>query len=154
MLFTVIIPVYNVEEYLEECAASVLSQSFGDLDVVLVDDGSTDSSGKIADSIAGKDERVRVIHRENGGRSAARNTGLDAARGEYILFVDSDDMIEQGALDAVAKTVDESGRPDAVFLEAEKFFPDGSMRPMGDGYRREEIDGKSAEDVRRLEAGE
>lgn len=150
MLFTVIIPVYNVEGYLEECAESVLSQDFSDFDVVLVDDGSTDSSGKIADSIAEKDERVRVIHRENGGLSAARNTGLDAARGEYILFVDSDDMTEQGSIEKIAQKIDLANRPDVVFLEAEKFYPDGRREPMGDGYKAEEIDGRSAEDVLRF----
>ena len=147
MLFTVIIPVYNVEGYLEECVSCVLSQDFTDFDVVLVDDGSTDSSGKICDGIAGECGRVRVIHRENGGLSAARNTGLDSAGGEYVLFVDSDDMIEKGSLAAIAAKIDGTGRPDAVFLEAEKFYPDGKTEPMGDGYRADMIDGKSADEV-------
>ncbi len=150
MLFTVIIPVYNVEKYLEECVSSVLSQDFSGFDVVLVDDGSTDSSGKIADLIAEKDGRVRVIHRENGGLSAARNTGLETADGDYILFVDSDDLTEPGSLAAIAKKIEGSGRPDAVFLEAEKFYPDGRREPMGDGYCPEAIDGKSADDVLRF----
>ena len=147
MLFTVIIPVYNVENYLEECAGSVLSQDFGDFEVVLVDDGSTDSSGEIADGIAAKDERVRALHRPNGGLSAARNTGLDVARGEYVLFVDSDDMIEPSSLGAIAEKIEKTSRPDVVFLEAEKFYPDGATEPMGDGYRADMIDGKSADEV-------
>ena len=146
MKFTVIIPVYNVEEYLDECLGSVLSHD-GDIEVILVDDGSTDSSGVICDDAARADGRVRAIHRENGGSAAARNTGLGEARGEYVLFVDSDDAVFPSSLDRIAEKIDESGRPDAVFLEAEKFYPDGRREPMGDGYSAAAIDGRSADEV-------
>ena len=91
---SVIVPVYNVEKYLRKCIESILNQTFREFELILVDDGSTDSSGKICDEYALKDSRIKVIHKENGGASSARNAGLDVAKGEYIGFVDSDDWIE------------------------------------------------------------
>ena len=93
-LLSVIIPVYNVEEYLAKCLDSILGQTYRNLEVILVNDGSKDGSGKICDIYAQKDSRIRVIHKENGGLSSARNAGMDAATGEYITFVDSDDWLE------------------------------------------------------------
>ena len=90
---TVIVPVYNVEKYLDRCMESILAQTYTKLEIILVDDGAADSSGAICDSYAQKDERVQVIHKENGGLSSARNAALDIAQGEYIGFVDSDDYI-------------------------------------------------------------
>lgn len=92
-LISVIVPVYNVEKYLPECIESIISQSYENLEILLVDYGSTDRSGAICDAFAKKNERIRVIHQENGGISAARNKGLDNCSGEYITFVDSDDYI-------------------------------------------------------------
>lgn len=96
---SVIIPIYNVEKYLSTCVYSVLKQSLKDIEVILVDDGSPDNCGQIADSIARKDARVKVIHRNNGGLGAARNSGLDCARGEYVCFIDSDDWIDNNMLE-------------------------------------------------------
>lgn len=93
-LITVVIPVYNVEAYVEKCVTSVCNQHYTNLDIILVDDGSTDSSGKICDELAKKDTRIRVLHTENHGLSAARNAGIDIAKGSLIGFVDSDDWIE------------------------------------------------------------
>ena len=92
-MLSVIIPVYNVEKYLRKCVDSVLAQDIADMEVILVDDGSPDNSGAICDEYAEKDARVKVIHKENGGLSTARNVGLDIARGKYITFVDSDDYL-------------------------------------------------------------
>ncbi len=89
--FSIIIPVYNVENYLDECVDSVIRQLYTNFEIVLVDDGSTDKSGDICDAWTLKDSRVHVVHRSNGGLSAARNTGIDAAKGKYLLFLDSDD---------------------------------------------------------------
>ncbi len=89
-----IVPVYNVERYVGKCVASLQNQTFRDLQIVLVDDGSTDSSGEICDRFAKEDSRIYVIHKENSGLGAARNTGLRAADGEYVFFVDSDDYVE------------------------------------------------------------
>lgn len=91
---SVIVPVYNVEKYLRCCVDSILAQTFTDIEVLLVDDGSTDGSGAICDEYAQKDSRVRVFHKANGGVSSARNLGLDEAVGEWIMFVDSDDTVD------------------------------------------------------------
>lgn len=92
-LITVIVPVYKVEKYLRRCVDSILAQTYTNLEIILVDDGSPDNCGKICDEYAAKDSRIKVIHQENGGLSAARNAGLDIATGDYIGFVDSDDYI-------------------------------------------------------------
>lgn len=91
---SIIIPVYNVRQWLEETVNSVLNQTFRDFELILVDDGATDGSGALCDAFAAADNRVKVIHQENAGVSAARNAGLDAARGEFVGWVDSDDIIE------------------------------------------------------------
>ena len=92
--FSVIIPIYKVEKYLNRCIDSVLNQSYKDLEVILVDDGSPDKCPEICDEYAKKDKRVKVIHKENGGASDARNYGIKAASGEYLMFLDSDDYWE------------------------------------------------------------
>ena len=92
-LISVIVPVYNVEKYLPDCIDSILAQTYQNLEIILIDDGSPDNCGKICDGYAEKDSRIKVIHKENGGVSSARNAGLDAASGEYVGFVDSDDII-------------------------------------------------------------
>lgn len=92
-MISVIVPVYKVEPYLRRCVDSILAQTYTDFELILVDDGSPDSCGAICDEYAGKDSRVRVIHQENGGLSAARNIGIDVAKGEYLTFVDSDDWV-------------------------------------------------------------
>ncbi len=92
-MVSIIIPVYNVINYLDCCVQSVLKQSYADLEIILVDDGSTDGSSQICDHWAEKDPRVQVIHKENGGLSSARNAGIESAIGEYLAFVDSDDYI-------------------------------------------------------------
>lgn len=97
-LLSVIVPIYNSEHYLHKCIDSILSQSMSDFELILIDDGSVDSSGKICDEYAKKDTRIRVFHKENGGVSSARNLGLDNAQGEWIIFVDSDDWIDDNLL--------------------------------------------------------
>lgn len=98
---SVIIPIYNVEKYLEECLDSVLGQSYTNLEIILVDDGSPDGCPAICDAYAKKDGRIIVIHQENGGLSAARNVGLDVCSGEWIMFVDSDDTLVENAVEAL-----------------------------------------------------
>ena len=92
-LISIIVPVYQVKEYIGECVESLLWQTYTNLEILLVDDGSTDGSGAMCDEYAGWDNRIRVIHQNNQGAAVARNTGLDHAKGEYVAFVDSDDMI-------------------------------------------------------------
>ena len=92
-MISVIVPIYNVEKYLEKCINSIMNQTYRDLEIILINDGSTDSSGQICDKYKKIDERIKVVHKENKGVSSARNRGLDIAKGDYIGFVDSDDYI-------------------------------------------------------------
>lgn len=119
---SVIVPVYNTEHYLHCCIDSILSQTFIDFELLLIDDGSKDSSGRICDKYKRKDERIRVFHKDNGGVSSARNLGLDNAKGEYITFLDSDDWIAPQMLDEVYKAamVNEA---DMVFVDINYHYP-------------------------------
>lgn len=119
-LVSVIIPVYNVEKYLNECVDSVLSQTYQNFEIILVDDGSADKSGDICDKYASTDSRIRVIHKENGGLSDARNCGLTELSGDYVIFLDSDDFLSETALEETVKVV-ERDRCDFVFFDALSF---------------------------------
>lgn len=98
-LITVVLPIYNVEQYVAECIDSVINQTYQNIEIILVDDGSQDKSGKICDDYKEKDARIQVIHKENGGLSDARNIGIEKARGKYICFVDSDDIIKESYIE-------------------------------------------------------
>ena len=104
-LISVIVPVYNVEQYLDACMESIVAQSYRHLEILVVDDGSTDSSGEMCDRWAERDERIRVIHQPNGGLSAARNTALDAMSGELVIMVDSDDVMHPEAAALLLETM-------------------------------------------------
>ena len=104
MLISVIVPVYKAEKYLRRCVDSILSQTLPDFELILIDDGSPDNSGRLCDEYAAKDQRIRVLHQKNGGAAAARNAGLDAAAGEWITFVDSDDWVHQDYLRVLHET--------------------------------------------------
>ena len=103
-LISVIVPVYQVEQYLERCVNSILNQSYHNLEIILVDDGSTDQGGAICDRYGAQNTMVKVIHQNNQGLSAARNTGIEASTGEWICFVDSDDYIEEDMLEIMHRT--------------------------------------------------
>ena len=92
-LISIIVPIYNVEAYLAKCINSIINQTYGNLEIFLVDDGSPDRCGLICDEYAKQDARIKVIHKKNGGLSDARNVAIDVAKGEYITFVDSDDYV-------------------------------------------------------------
>lgn len=108
VLFTVVIPVYNIEKYLNDCLDSLVHQMFTDFEVILVDDGSTDSSATICDSYAKKDSRFQVIHKKNEGVSIARRTGVNCAKGQYIVFIDGDDWVSCGYLSEMARPIMEN----------------------------------------------
>lgn len=91
---SIIVPIYNVEKYLDRCMASLLNQTLEDIEIIMVDDGSPDRCPKMCDEYAKKDSRVKVVHKKNGGLGYARNSGLDVATGEYVAFVDSDDYVD------------------------------------------------------------
>lgn len=124
MKVSVIIPVYNVEKYLRQCVESVINQTFRDYEILLIDDGSTDNSGNLCDELSETYAGIRVIHKENGGLSDARNTGIDAANGEYIFFLDSDDYWEQN--DCLETLVEKSElcRPDILNFRYKKYLED------------------------------
>lgn len=107
-MISVIVPIYNVEDYLEDCLASILNSTYEDFELILVDDGSTDQSGLICDRFQNQDNRIKVIHKENSGVSDARNMGLDNAHGDYISFIDGDDIIHPKMLE-ILKAALESG---------------------------------------------
>ena len=111
---SIIVPVYQAKEYLEKCINSILEQSFVDFELILVDDGSKDASGTICDEYAKRDKRIRVIHKENGGLSDARNTGIKLANSDYLMFVDSDDYIEKNMLECLYKNIIEKDSDIAV----------------------------------------
>lgn len=113
-LISIIIPVWQVEKYLPECLDSVLSQTYNNLEVILVDDGSRDLSGEICDTYAKKDSRIRVIHQKNGGSSSARNNGLSAAIGKYICFVDSDDKLAIDFIEKLYELIQSKGAEIAI----------------------------------------
>lgn len=113
-LISVIVPVYNVESYLEACIDSIAAQTYRDLEIILVDDGSTDRSGAICDAYAERDQRIRVLHKANGGLSDARNAGIECAAGEYFSFIDSDDMVTPDALETMYGRLRETGSQIAV----------------------------------------
>lgn len=108
-LITVIVPIYNVEKYLKKCIYSILNQTYDKLEIILVDDGSPDKCGKICDELKKSDDRIKVIHKKNGGLSSARNAGIDIAKGEYIGFVDSDDTIEPFMYEKLLSSIIENG---------------------------------------------
>ena len=105
---TVIVPIYNVEKYLHRCVDSILNQTFSDFELILVDDGSPDNCGAICDEYAKKDKRIKVIHKENGGLSDARNAGLDIAEGEYVSFIDGDDFIHNQTYEFMLNLMNEN----------------------------------------------
>ncbi|WP_314023341.1 glycosyltransferase [Gemella sanguinis] len=105
---SVIVPVYNVEQYLERCVDSIINQTYTNLEIILVNDGSTDNSGKLCDELAKKDKRIRVIHKENGGLSDARNRGIDESESDLVGFIDSDDYIDSDMYEVLLKNLNDT----------------------------------------------
>ena len=108
-LVSIIVPVYKVEKYLDKCIESIVGQTYENLEIILVDDGSPDNCPAMCDRWAEKDSRIKVIHKENGGLSSARNAGLDACTGEYIYFLDSDDYIAENCIEMLFNTIISDG---------------------------------------------
>ena len=126
---SVIIPVYNVSSYLSDCVDSVIKQTYKNIEIILVDDGSTDGSGKLCDEYKEKDSRIVVIHKKNGGLSDARNAGLEIAKGEYISFVDSDDFISSFFIEIFMKAIIEN-KCDIAAMKWGTSFWDGEEHPV------------------------
>ena len=134
-LVSVIIPVYNVEQYLDECVQSVLTQTYQNVEIILVDDGSTDSSGAMCDQYGTLDARVQVIHKQNGGQSTARNLGLTYAQGTYVYFIDSDDIVNPEAI-ATLVSIAEKENAQVVFFDAASFLDEDRQKPIEQRYVR------------------
>lgn len=128
-LISVIVPVYNVERYLENCIESICGQTFTDLEIILVDDGATDHSGEICDNWAQKDSRIRVIHKANGGLSDARNAGIEIANGSWYMFVDSDDTITPDTVQRLYQAATEKQCEIAV-CNMVRIYDDGATEPF------------------------
>ena len=121
MRFSVIVPVYNVLPYLQECLESLLAQTYGDWEAICVDDGSTDGSGGLLDDYAARDGRIRVVHQANAGEGGARNAGIGQTLGEWLCFLDSDDVLNPRALELYARGIAANGQADLVILGCDKF---------------------------------
>ena len=128
ILISVIVPAYNAMDCLEKCILSIEKQTYRNLEIIIVDDGSTDNTGALAEKLALMDKRIKVIHKENGGSSSARNRGLDIAHGDYIGFVDADDYIEPEMYERMLLAAIE-GRMTMVQTSRDEINPDGSKRP-------------------------
>ncbi|MBQ5734801.1 MAG: glycosyltransferase family 2 protein [Lachnospiraceae bacterium] len=126
MKFSIVIPAYNIEDYIGKCLDSILSQTYSDYEIIVVNDGSTDNTGRVLDEYKKKDSRITVIHKENEGVSIARNTGMELATGEYFLFFDGDDFVEPYCLADLAKIV-ERGEYDTVIYGYHR-FEDGKIK--------------------------
>lgn len=138
-LISVIIPVYNVEKYLRQCVDSVLNQTYTSIEIILVDDGSTDRSGEICEEYAAQDGRVRCLHQENGGLSRARNEGFGLAHGEYVYFLDSDDWIEPDTIEKLWESAVRSGAQ-LVFFDAVSCDEAGEATVLQHYLRRRQHD--------------
>jgi glycosyltransferase involved in cell wall biosynthesis len=149
-LISIIVPVYNVEKYLEECLDSILSQSFADFELICVDDGSTDGSPEILRKYADRDDRIKIIAQANRGSGAARNAGMEAARGDYIVFIDSDDFIEPELLAKFARVISEHPKINLIEYRLNLYrdgmkIPDDWIDRGGSGIKRSD-----AEDIMRM----
>lgn len=120
-LVSVIVPVYNVENYMRKCIDSILNQTYKNLEIILVDDGATDESGVICDEYALIDHRIKVLHKENGGLASARNAGVKVATGEYISYVDSDDWIESEFIETLLKCCEDNNAQMSICRYSERF---------------------------------
>ncbi len=144
-MFSVIVPIYKVEKYLRRCVDSILAQTYKDFEVLLIDDGSPDGCPQICDEYARLDPRVRVIHKPNGGLISARNAGIQAARGDYICYVDADDWAKENMLQFIHEKLSQSPVPlDMVLFAAHNVYEDHmeetiNMVPEG-YYDRERLE--------------
>ena len=132
---SIIIPVFNTQKYLHECLDSVINQTYKDVEIILVDDGSTDESGSICDDYAKKNERIKVFHISNSGLSHARNIGIDNATGEYIVFQDSDDYIELKMTEDMILEV-EKNNSDLVICGHKQFFDKPEKKPINKNFNK------------------
>ena len=135
---SIIVPVYNVEKFLDECIQSIINQSFADFEIILIDDGSQDRSSQICDNYGRIDNRVSVIHKSNGGLADARNCGLRQAKGKYVAFVDSDDILPKDSLSQLINEI-ETSDADIVLGKMQRFIEGGPIRPYSQLSEKREM---------------
>ncbi len=145
-MFSIIIPVYNVQDYLAECVDSVLKQTYQNYEIILVDDGSTDISGQICDYYAERDNRIHVVHKENGGAAIARNEGAKQAQGKYILYLDSDDFLLGDTLLQELKDKFEADGDEFILFKSVKYYDKNSFVDFYGDYK-ESVFSKSAAEI-------
>ena len=133
-LISVIVPIYNVEKYLDRCVDSIINQTYKNLEIILVDDGSPDNCPQMCDDYAKKDSRIKVVHKENGGLSDARNVGMEVATGEYVSFIDSDDYISLDFYETLLETIVDNDS-DIVECGVVKFYEDNSFDKYSDDLK-------------------
>lgn len=148
MLVSIIVPVYNAEEYLAESVQSLINQTFKKIEILLIDDGSPDNSGILCDELAKMDGRIKVIHKENGGAASARNLGIEMANGEYIMFLDSDDWLEKQAIEILVNKIEEEPL-DIVRFNYIREFGDGSRIKENTFLKLTTYDAKACKEVYR-----
>lgn len=139
-LVSIIVPVYNVEKYLNVCIESIVNQTYTNLEIILVDDGSKDKSGQLCEKWKSVDQRIQVIHKENAGLGFARNSGLDIATGDYVMYIDSDDYISKNMVQKLLDTAEITGS-DTVFCGLVRVLADGRMIPMPAYYENKSFKG-------------
>lgn len=146
-VISIIVPVYNVEDYICECINSMVSVDRDLIEIILIDDGSVDSSGEICDRFVAEYNNIFVVHQENRGLSAARNRGICEANGKFVLFVDSDDYIESGIINKIVSLIQTKPDVDVIFLTGKKVYSDGRQIYLDEKYDRSKIENQAKEDV-------
>lgn len=146
-VISIIVPVYNVEEYVSKCIGSMLSLNMELIEILIIDDGSTDTSGNICDCFAEEHSNIYVFHQNNQGLSAARNRGIREARGKFLLFVDSDDYIESEIVEKIINAVQIKPDLEVIFLTAKKVYPNGKQIYLDEIFDRDKIINHNQEEV-------
>lgn len=130
-LISVIVPIYNVEKYLDQCIESIVNQTYQNLEIILVDDGSPDNCPEKCEKWAQKDSRIKTIHKKNAGLGFARNSGLDIAQGRYVVFIDSDDFVDVRMIETLYQQIDDG---DVIYCGLNRFYPDGTTEAVESLY--------------------
>ncbi|MBR0430856.1 glycosyltransferase [Candidatus Saccharibacteria bacterium] len=151
-VITIIVPVHNTKKYLKRCIESILSQTYQNLEIILIDDGSTDGSEQLVEAYAKSHKQIKAIHQENQGLSSARNSGLQAANGKYISFVDSDDCVEPDMINRLFCTLVES-QADITVCSFKEIYPNGKITHFNKNYSKTTYDTESALKAMLLEQG-
>ncbi len=149
---TVVIPVYNTKKYLKECVDSITNQTFKNIEILLIDDGSPDGSPVLCDELANTDNRITVIHKENGGAASVRNLGIEKAKGEYIMFLDSDDWIDEDAIETLIKNADKN-KTDVIRFNYVREFKDKKLIKKNTFLKEKVYVGEECHTIRRQVLG-